>query len=413
MFPPIPLTWAENANFAAGVDPWSGTPTKVAPTTQTRDEGFVPEEPLSAEQTNYLFHFFCKAVNIMATAIVSRFDARDVPSTVAAFTSFEYARPFWDVRRKRWIHPGSGSAGSGYWSRDLGMSWTDLAAGTGGVLNGGGANNDPASATFGDLLMGYRGGSANLRRFNHGAGTWGNVAHNNAAAGCTWMVHDDLNDTWIYFGTGAGNSIGVSNAPDSTYVFTSRTLAGTPTVAGALEIGKPVVSSTGICIVKTAAAELNVSTDGGTTWALAGTMPSAPAFECSYCWVPDRQEFVMAAADGGIYYSTDGDTWTLRAATTPPTTLGYAFYALEAFGSVIWGTYRHATLKGGMAFSLDGGETWQPCGPGGTDAAASVWAGLAVGETEVCVYGSLSSAGNARGIGFCTGLARVALGTTP
>ena len=415
-FPPIPLTWADDANFPAGADPWSGTPTKVEPTAQSKATGFTPEEPLSAEQINYLLNKFCHANNLIVAQICSNWEPpRDLPTTVGATSGIlHYARPFWHKRARRWIHAGSGSGGSGWYSHNFGVTWTDLAAGTGGVLNGGGANNDAASSTYGDLLLGYRGGSTNLRRFNYSAGTWGNVATGFGSGGPTYIMHDDVNDTWIHLQTAAGNVIQCSNAPDTTYVFTTRTLAGTPVVVGGTrDVGKLVISSTGVAIFQSAAAEMNRSANGGTTWALAASMPSAPSKETAYCWVPDRQEFLLAGADGKIYRSLDGDTWTVRATTSIVAGFGGVFSSMEAVGSAVWATWTHATGKGGMVFSLDGGETWQPCGPVGTDATASHHGYLVAGEDALCAYMHIGPAGNARGFSFLKGLARTALAALP
>lgn len=46
-------TWATDTNFPAGVNSWSGTPTKVEPTSGKKAGGFVPKTKLPAQEMNW------------------------------------------------------------------------------------------------------------------------------------------------------------------------------------------------------------------------------------------------------------------------------------------------------------------------------------------------------------------------
>jgi hypothetical protein len=50
-------TWSTDANFPAGTDPWSGTPTRVEPDPGDKAAGFVPATRGPAQWFNYLFGF--------------------------------------------------------------------------------------------------------------------------------------------------------------------------------------------------------------------------------------------------------------------------------------------------------------------------------------------------------------------
>jgi hypothetical protein len=51
--PVTDATWATDANFPAGGNPWNGTPTKVAPTAGKQAEGWEPKEKPPAQIENW------------------------------------------------------------------------------------------------------------------------------------------------------------------------------------------------------------------------------------------------------------------------------------------------------------------------------------------------------------------------
>lgn len=58
--PILPPAWATNTNYAAGSDPWSGTPTKSQPSGGKIASGFVPNTDEAAEETNWVLNNLCQ-----------------------------------------------------------------------------------------------------------------------------------------------------------------------------------------------------------------------------------------------------------------------------------------------------------------------------------------------------------------
>lgn len=82
------LDWAEDDNYPAGADPWSGTPTKTEPSQEYKDIGFTPEDPASAQKLNHLLHVFAKTNNALAG------------SPALSFSGYPISTP--DVRIAKW-----------------------------------------------------------------------------------------------------------------------------------------------------------------------------------------------------------------------------------------------------------------------------------------------------------------------
>jgi hypothetical protein len=81
-----PIVWAENANFPAGSDAWSGTATKTAPSAGQIAAGVEPNQLLPAQWFNYMMNHFGK---------------------IATEQRFEQARAL--LQTQRFAGPGSGT----------------------------------------------------------------------------------------------------------------------------------------------------------------------------------------------------------------------------------------------------------------------------------------------------------------
>ena len=63
------LDWASDANFPAGADSWSATPTRVAPTVGQQAAGAAPEDVLPAQWFNWLFGELVDAGIVVEAAV--------------------------------------------------------------------------------------------------------------------------------------------------------------------------------------------------------------------------------------------------------------------------------------------------------------------------------------------------------
>src|SRR6185295_12739707 len=64
--PSDPPDWATDANYPAGSDPWSGTPTKSAPDAGKIATGFVPDTDQAAEEVNWILANHADWINYLA-----------------------------------------------------------------------------------------------------------------------------------------------------------------------------------------------------------------------------------------------------------------------------------------------------------------------------------------------------------
>ena len=59
------FTWATDANYAAGTDPWAATATKVQPTSGKQAGGWLPEEPPPAQYFNWALNLLGQWVSFV------------------------------------------------------------------------------------------------------------------------------------------------------------------------------------------------------------------------------------------------------------------------------------------------------------------------------------------------------------
>lgn len=362
-FPPKPVTWATDANYDAGADPWSGTPTKVDPTTQSLTKGFVPETPGSAQQTNFVLNAFGEAGKAFSAKILGAWEiTRTHPAPNN--TSQILQRPWFNVRNRFWY---TGSTGNNvYKTRNFGATWAaeSSAGATSLAALHGAANNNPLSSKYGDMIAGSSGTTALVvHHFAFGTGWTTELTHGLTVAALYSIVHDAFNASWIFIATGPANAIRCVTCDDTTYTFTTRTLPGTPSTGGS-SAREPLmhVSAAGVALFKSETGFLARSDDGGATWTAVAVSPDLVNSK-ALAFIEGRQEWVYIASDGTVQASIDGITWTQRATNNPFADLGGQVRFLTSIGAALLATWTDAvTDQGGMSFSMDGGATWSFCG---------------------------------------------------
>lgn len=124
------FTWATDADYAAGSDPWSGTPTKTSPIPGLIASGWTPTEHPTAQNVNHMFHSigewiayldsgdFEGNVTIDGTLTIARsvpgFASAITADGVVAATDFRYT-----TQRSRHLPAAAANPGAGH-------SWDDV-----------------------------------------------------------------------------------------------------------------------------------------------------------------------------------------------------------------------------------------------------------------------------------------------
>lgn len=361
--------WATGVNYPAGSDPWSGTPTKVAPPSVLN--GFTPNTAAAAEYVNYELNAAFTtdaaaktAINALADAVgqgeVLRFDA-------AGFTScFKSA---YDVVDNRWLISANIGTNLPYISWNGGQSWTAMAAWPVAVVSKPILGSNPAG-----MVVGVDGAGGLAFSLPSGSNTWTN-----------WTLPGVLNTfrevTWLASGStfialGTSGTVPIMYKSTGAANWTNATSA-IPAAFAAVATHWSCASSPTLFV----AVPRNVTTGGnymtssdGVTFTLRTTLPNVANFAgraVHYNAVEGLWMYVslftnFSANQITVYTSPDGFNWTQKVALG---SLNWEVWDLTSAGGV-WamlvqrdvGTAIERTT---VIYSVDNGASWRV-----TDAAA-------------------------------------------
>lgn len=76
--PQVLPDFSENEEYPAGVDPWSGGPTKVEPSSTIRNEGIAPNDQMAAEHYNWLNYRYGRAIKALVHGAMQRWQSSPV-----------------------------------------------------------------------------------------------------------------------------------------------------------------------------------------------------------------------------------------------------------------------------------------------------------------------------------------------
>lgn len=351
------LTWASDEDYPAGADPWSGTPTKVAPTTQSKETGFTPEEPMSAEQENYVLHGVCE----VSKYLMDRFQNLPVLNFRPASTAVaSFAHAAWDPINGHWLAASAAGTKVVRKSDDLGVTWSanEISAlgGTPTCFRVAVSTVDGSAVVTTDAREVYERSSG---------GTW--TRRSTAMplapdAGSFYeVVHNPISGGWIGFTAGATVLV-FATSPDRA-VWTSQTMttAGVGNAQAAIAIdpvaGRVVVAQIPLPLAS-GNVETHTSATDGADFPVAAVVVNhgyTASVRLSLAWDARAELFVMVVCSLGVgtkvYTSPDASAWTLVETLAS----GHALLRVCIVGEV-WATIKYSS---GVAFSLDQGATWR------------------------------------------------------
>ncbi len=346
------LSWASDDDYAAGVDPWSGAPTKVEPTTQFKTKGFTPEGPGSAQKLNWVINSMADTVTALGAAPALNFTT---PATAALALLVRYS-PF----DRRWL-------GCDYLNNDKFVrtpdpwTWPSSTEISGGALNTEAIWDFNVDPDTGDIL-GFANGIDKGWHYDKATTTWVSVSGelgNDPQRPS--IVYEPVTDRWVVAAlrSGSGNTDFYNSVTGLT--FTQHTKpSGWPSAAGVdvtlgVGDGKVVARATSGTNLYT-----SVSSDGGATWSAA--VVTAVGFTPSYggtnhqpapIWTGSK--WIMSVPDLSgprtkIYSSVNGTSWTEEADLD----VGIMRMAVFEGGALV---LAHTSVQ--LIFSQDSGTTWQ------------------------------------------------------
>lgn len=365
----LPPIWSSNANYPAGSDSWSGTPTKVDPGTSKTAQGFVPGERVPAQWINSFWNKESAFIAYLDMIDALNWTPRiQIKSGVTMNLGANHL--VWDTYRDMiWA---VGGAGQVLFSYD-GADWIDDSAnmpgGTGDLTGiAWDTNNDCGIITSGTSVAGklyYTGGSV------LGLHAWSsvNVTGCSGIYGVRW---DDVEEVFLFWGVdNSGNPAlwsATAGAPPS---YTLITLPSAGTVTGQARLVATGGSRT-VVLARHSGTGTWYAWDGpGQTgpyvYRGAVTFLSAPV-ALTYNWT--EALFMVTCASGHSYVSSDGISWVLQSVAAP-----FTAYALTSRGG-LWiagatlSSYGPETNVRRTLVSGNSGKNWsylpQPVGYGKT-----------------------------------------------
>lgn len=162
----------------------------------------------------------------------------------------------------------------------------------------------------------------------------------------------------IYYSTDKGTTFTPATLTGLT---STDTLHGTHYIARHILTAHPSTAGTFLALGNGAGGTPVIwkSTDSGATWTKQTTTGLAGDFSSGANLLTDGTGFWAVPTSGtGIYYSTDGTTWTAKTAVSNVTGLGIGA-AMPGSSNLTLYTYGTATAGTGILQSRDNGATWQ------------------------------------------------------
>lgn len=364
-------TWATNANYSAGTNPWSSTPNRVAPTAGIAAIGFVPGQQPPAQYFNSILGGQADAIGlieqVITRAALTNWQRVTLPNPdsnttyydIAALLPIRSSDTFGD-RQRGLVMFGNDSVDSNkiYKSRSVdGFAWNSTASLTGAPILGTYAGGGEAGAVF------TGNGSALNYSLDHGV-TWTTAANFIGSHGVYYASLATLS-TAVYVGVGVG--VGHDHAVYTTSLAVAATNIAMPVsiVAGTLiDFADDGLSNILFCARLGSNTYWSIcrSADAGVTWAKVMDMDVGSNI-AGLTFHKSSGLFVACDSSGKTYTSPTGVTWTTVATTRTTASNGFTNQgprSLASVGPAIAIPWADPGGLGGrgIAYSFDLGLTW-------------------------------------------------------
>lgn len=386
-------TWATDANYAAGAQPWSSQPIKVEPPSPAG--GFVPGQGAGAPYVNRLFN----------DAFTQDANAKTYQSTLLEYVGQMQALN-WPLRVGLTV--ASSTTKSALYNKTSRTWWT---FGT----NHGRANSTDAGHSWGTASSspsdGYISGDANgvvmvigkASRYAHrwDGATWSDVdVYGAAFTNAARVVYDPVNAKFVWVAVSGGGGSGLaytSNSTDGTGGTWSApsSITGTWLSNADARFGLAVDKTAGRVVfagIESGNFRFAYSSNGGSSWTVgagvATAIPSPTEMHLSWNEEEGAFYFVIGETSGThsceVWRSADGSSWTKQATLT-----GWSLKEIAGLGALLV-----AVAAGGdVMYSIDQGVTWRIAhiAVSGTPVGVYVGGGRPVIVTSSHVYVGLSA----------------------
>jgi hypothetical protein len=372
-----PPVWSTDTNYPAGSETWSGTPTKVAPSSGMRQSGHVPEQAPSAQIENYDRNLIGQwlaeiqdqqVLNWPRRAQITTATSGGNPGICLAYSSRPSIAMLGGV-------VGNGTTNNAQYSYDGGETWANASvsnANTDAFISSMAASGSNMIAAGQSLGSGT--GGQNIYRSTDGGKVWvGNVTLPSSSTGIGFGINHVIRaaSVFVALGNDHANVAYCATSPDgASGNWTQRTLPGG---TGARTALKAVASGSRIVAFGSnngAASTLGwYSDDAGATWSnftaptnfVIAAAYSAEAVDGAGLWMA----LGRSGNDATVHISADGINWGSSLGTLAnagaPSIVGNGGNGLAVSGS-LWiasAGVPSATFPAWIYYSTNAGVNWR------------------------------------------------------
>lgn len=353
------IQFATDATFPAGADPWSSTSNKTEPSVQRKEEGFIPEDPIPADELNWLLHYNAKEIARLDRIVT-------VPDFQKSVRTATMIKAFFNpvLRHTYLLAIAGGTVGKIYKSSNGGCLNTDFVALPEVVT----ASRYSADYDDDGLVIVTTDVNDFLKVLPTDADTdaptttaTGFSGGPGSLTGGGEIIYEPVSGLWCAFHQKSTPSRLIRTSPDG-ITWTNRTSTGYD--ADKLVVRPATDRTSGRIVVASAGGAANEtkihhSDDGGVTWSLAATLANAfnPDGAVTLSYDPYDGNFVLCVSststDSEVWRSVDGGTTWTKVSSLATKFLGVAPYEGAWAGLVAnaLGTF--------PAISTDKGVTWK------------------------------------------------------
>lgn len=355
--------WAEDLNYPAGAQDWSGTPTKIDPGSTAIARGWEPGKSPAAQRMNFVLNKLGGHTEAHDAIEVQNWLPQQTVASSLVNLDGAYQITYDQNRRWLWAVGEISSVGKIYYSHN-GVLWTnvstklDVTPAAPVALSG--VAFDTAGTGF--ACSGYTGSAGTIYRITGdaiAASEYTGTAVTNSQ-GHYGIVYEPYEGLFLLFGAKLDEP--AVWTVESSGTVTARTLANQSSYIATVKLGIAATQNRWVVFADSSGTWRQWdAADPSDVWTDRGVVPFA-SIPRGLAYNPDEGLYMVTCNAGETYISVDGYNWSLRS-DLPNGGIFYP-YCLTCYGSIwVAAAAVNSSAQGNqrsLVYSTDQGLTWTP-----------------------------------------------------